>query len=210
MATEAAQVPRNLKRLRRTEGKLHIDTQSTYRWDSACKEVGRKVLLLDRRDRQRVDVPVKDVTVVSASEEENGEALTSTATPVTEAGAGQDLEDAELDDAYAQDDLSAAEEPGNLSEESDWVESESDQDSEESWHPTQKRKKRRSKTGAGTCIKSWRLRCGKSFQSLVQAAGSLANFSSSSPYACCWPCFGNPSDCYGCQHYISILLLLSV
>ncbi|CAE7574929.1 hpaIIM [Symbiodinium sp. CCMP2592] len=174
MAAEAAKAPQKLKRLRKTDGEaqLHIDTQSTYRWDDACKEVARKVLLLDRRDRQRVDIPVKDVTVVSASEEENGEALASTATPVTEVGAGQDLEDVELDDAYEQDDFSAAEEPGNLSEESEWAESgESDQDSDESWRPAQKRKKRRTGTRAGTCRKSWMLRCGRSFQSLVQAAG---------------------------------------
>ncbi|CAE7255640.1 hpaIIM, partial [Symbiodinium sp. KB8] len=165
MATEAAQAFRNLKRPRKSEGEahLHIDTKSTYRWESAS----RKVLLLDR---PVVDVPVKAVTVVSASEEENQEALASTATPVTEVGAGQDLEDADLDYADAQDDLSAVEEPDDLSEESEWVEGcESDQDSAESWRPGPKRKKRR--TGPGTGKKSWQLRCGKSFRSLVQAAG---------------------------------------
>ena len=181
MATEAAQAFRNLKRPRKSEGEahLHIDTKSTYRWEWAS----RKALLLDR---PVVDVPVKAVTVVSASEEENQEALASTATPVTEVGAGQDLEDADLDYADAQDDLSAVEEPDDLSEESEWVEGcESDQDSDESWRPGSKRKKRR--TGPGTGKKSWQLRCGKSFRSLVQAAGSLANFSSSSCYAYCWP-----------------------
>ncbi|CAE7642022.1 hpaIIM [Symbiodinium sp. CCMP2456] len=178
MATEAAQVPRNLKRTKKSEGgaHLHVDTKSNYRWESISNvhvnhSASRKVLLLDRGDRPVVDVPVKDVTVVSASEEEIQEALASTATPVTEVGAGQDLEDADLDYADAQDDLSAVEEP-DVSEESDWVEGcESDQDSDESFHLKPKRKRPRTGTGAGTCRKSWQLRCGKSFRSLVQAAG---------------------------------------